>query len=124
MNILVFDSNVVYAKQVCLALKKYVKDASVDMAHNTAVLQHRLKTNCYELVIADVNSAMDTKTAADMLKAASKETPIVVWSAFGGGNAHDSSEMEGVGSSTQFLKKEFDEESIRKVLNEAMGPVG
>lgn len=123
MNILVFDSNVVYAKRVCAALKKHMKDAMVDMAHNTAVLQHRLKTNCYELVIADVNSAMDTQAAAAVLKEASRETPIVVWSAFGGGNAGDSQEMQGVGSSTQFLRKEFDEDALKRVISEAMGPV-
>jgi CheY-like chemotaxis protein len=123
MNILVFDSNVVYAKQVCDALKRHVKDVAVDMAHNTAVLRHRLQHNCYELVIADVNSAMDTQVAADVLKEASRETPIVIWSAYGGGNAGDSQEMEGVGRSTQFLRKEFDEESIKRVLSEAVHPV-
>lgn len=121
MNVLVFDTNVVYAKRVSSLLQNHLKDVSVDLAHNTSVLQHRLSNNCYDLVIADVNSAMDTQMASDMLKKASRETPIVVWSAFGGGEAADSQELDGIGSSTQFFRKEFGEEGLRRVLTEAVG---
>lgn len=118
MNVLVFDSNVVYAKQVACTMGEHLKDAAVYLAHNTAVLQHRLSQRHYDLVVADISSTMDCEVAAGMLKEASKDTPIVVWS--------DVSTLSTIDlckkcHATQVLKKEFSQAGMQEAVTKAFG---
>ncbi len=119
MRFLVFDSNVVYAKRVAELLRQYVKGVEVEMAHNTAVLSHRLDGRCYDLVIADVDTALDTDQAQDVLGKASERMPIIIWSSVHGPAGE--TQIIKKCNATQILQKAFNREDLQHVLAEAVG---
>ena len=78
MNILVFDSNLVYAKKIGEMLEQHVKEAHIFYASDVPVLCRRLATLKLDLILADVFTAFE----ADRLLVELKHThvPVVVWS--------------------------------------------
>jgi DNA-binding NtrC family response regulator len=121
MTILLFDSNVVYAKQVAGEMAKHLNDADIHMAHNTAVLRHRLDNQHYDLVVADISAASDCELAADILREASKSMTIVVWSAVNGADATDVCKKC---HATQILRKEFGIEGMKNAVAKAVRSSG
>ena len=80
MKFLIFDSNRIYAKKVKALLEEHVHGAEVDMAHNVPVLCSRLAANRYDLVLADVDTALDTSSAVRELNRVSVQCKVVLWS--------------------------------------------
>jgi len=119
MRFLVFDSNLVYAKRVVELLELYVKDVEVEVAHNIPVLRHRLAGNTYDLVIADVDTAVDTEQAQEILGKAAERMPIILWSAVCGLTGE--TQVIRKCKATQILQKAFNREDLQHVLAEAVG---
>lgn len=82
MRALLFDPNVVAAKRIGNMIELHAKDAQVDYAPNTAVLQHRLANNHYDLVLADIDTTLDVEGAAELLRAVKEPTHVFLLSQF------------------------------------------
>lgn len=119
MRFLVFDSNVVFAKRVAELLRQYVKGVDVELAHNTAVLSHRIDERTYDLVIADVDTALDIDQAQSVLGKAAERMPIILWSAVRGPVGQ--TQIIQKCNATQILQKAFNKEDLQHVLAEAVG---
>ena len=79
MQVLIVDSNIIFAKRVAKFLKENKKEeVNVEFAQNVPILQRRLRTNNYDYIIADVVSAFDSDGMTDALKTV--QTPTIVWS--------------------------------------------
>lgn len=78
MQILVIDSNLVFAKKVGDFLNQHLKIPSVEYATNGPVLKRRLKDKKYDYIIADVFTAFDSEAMQSTLKHVN--TPMLVWS--------------------------------------------
>jgi len=81
MRFLIFDSNRVYAKKVQALIEEHIKDAEVELAHNIPVLRQRLDGARYDLILADVDTTLDTAAALKELNLVAKKSMVVVWSA-------------------------------------------
>jgi len=78
MRILVFDLNLVFAKQVAKLLENHLRDVTIDFANNQILLSHYLRENCYDLILADIDTAADSESAVELLQ--SMGTLVVLWS--------------------------------------------
>ena len=78
MRILVFDLNLVFAKQVAKLLETHLRDVTIDFANNQILLGHYLRENCYDLILADIDTAADSESAVELLR--SIGTLVVLWS--------------------------------------------
>jgi len=79
LNILVVDSNKVYAKMVCEILNEQLRETSVDIAVNIWELRRRLKGKEYNLVLADLSLNMDGEEMYEELRSMEKSC-VVLWS--------------------------------------------
>jgi DNA-binding NarL/FixJ family response regulator len=119
MRFLIFDSNVVYAKKVANLLRERVLEADVELAHNLSVLTHRLGGLAYDLVIADVDTTMDTELAIAELNRAAERMPVIIWSAIRNGEVMGTRILQRC-NATQVLKKAFATEDIESALNKVV----
>jgi hypothetical protein len=78
MHILVFDLNLVFARQVAKILNAHLKDVQIDFANNLMLLGHNLREYTYDLILADTDTAVDCDMATQLLQ--SVETPVILWS--------------------------------------------
>lgn len=78
MNILVFDTNRVFAKKAASFLIEQLKNAEVDIADNAFILAKRLADITYDVIIADIDTAIDSKNIIKILR--QYKTPVVIWS--------------------------------------------
>jgi CheY-like chemotaxis protein len=120
MRFLIFDSNVVYAKKVANLLRDRVLDAEVELAHNLPVLRHRLEGQIYDLVIADVDTTMDTELATIELNRAAETMPVIIWSAVRGNGDEVGTRILQKCKATQVLRKAFATEDIESALSRAV----
>jgi DNA-binding NtrC family response regulator len=119
MRFLIFDSNVVYAKRVANLLCDRVLGAEVELAHNLPVLQRRLEGEPYDLVIADVDTTMDTELAVLELNRAAARMPVIIWSAIRNGEDMGTRVLQKC-NATQILRKAFATEDIETALSKAV----
>jgi hypothetical protein len=119
MRFLIFDSNVVYAKKVAQLLRDRVLEADVELAHNLSVLNHRLGGPAYDLVIADVDTTLDTDLATAELNRASERMPVIIWSVVRNGDVLGTRILQRC-NATQILKKAFATEDIQSALSQAV----
>lgn len=79
-DILIVDPNKVYARMIKGILMEQLRDPKVDIAVNVHELRRRLKTNKYDLVLADLSIAMDGDEMEKELKGIGKKSTVVAWS--------------------------------------------
>ena len=77
VRILIIDSNIVYAKRIRTALEQYVRDIKIDLANDVFVTQRRLKTNKYDLIIADIVTIANQELMIEELK--HTKAPTIAW---------------------------------------------
>ncbi len=80
MRILLFDLNLVFAKQVAKILDTHLKEAQIDFAHNLMLLSHYIKDRKYDLILADTDTAIDSDMAIEILQ--NTEATVILWSVF------------------------------------------
>jgi len=78
MKVLVFDSNIDFARRAVEFLRENVRDVTADLASNLFVLRKRLQEDTWDFVLADVTAAGFMGDVIDELK--SLQCPVVVWS--------------------------------------------
>ena len=81
MRLLIFDSNKVYANKIKALVEEHVKDAEIELACNIPILRHRLEMTRYDLILADVETALDTDVALALLNGVAKVSMVVIWTA-------------------------------------------
>jgi len=77
MNILVFDSNRVFANHVAERIAGFVPQAFVDTCPNIYILKRRLENKTYDLILADVLSTIDADEVIAVLSEI--KTLVVIW---------------------------------------------
>lgn len=78
MKVLVFDSNIDFARRAVEFLRENVRDVTADLASNLFVLRMRLQEDTWDFVLADVTAVGFMSDVIDELK--SLQCPVVVWS--------------------------------------------
>lgn len=68
MRVLVVDANRAFARKVQDAILKYGRGIEVDIAHSVPVLQLRLSQKSYDLIVADVMTAIDPDELIQVLE--------------------------------------------------------
>ena len=80
MRVLIYDSNLVFARRVSSVIHEHVHNAEVDIAHNVPVLKRRLEENKYDIVLADVDVSVDGVLAKPYLQEArAAGTSVLLW---------------------------------------------
>jgi hypothetical protein len=82
MRVLVFDSNVSFARQAVTFIAENVRDASADLASNLFVLRKRLREQDWDFVLADV-AATGCMTAV-LEELGRVQCPVILWSTLNG----------------------------------------
>lgn len=80
VNILIVDSNKVYAGMIKNILSEQLKEADIDLASNKWELKRRAADH-YDLVLADLSVTMDEDEMREELNKM-LDTTIIVWSMF------------------------------------------
>lgn len=81
MNVLVFDINVVSAKMLAESLSRYLRNVSIEFAHNPWVLRDRLREKKYNLVIADTDAVTEAEEVVSTLRDLPDTTRVYIVSA-------------------------------------------
>jgi hypothetical protein len=81
LSVLIFDTNVVFARRVGEFIEAHVLGARVSYAQNCAVLKGRLAKNWFDLILADPGTAFDPSVASSLLEEVQHElkTIVIVW---------------------------------------------
>jgi len=118
MRVLIVDTNRVFARQICRVLRQHGRGIETDMVDNVHVLRDRLKSNEYDLIIADVMTALNPDDlAAELDKLC---TLKLVWSV-----TPTFAELKHrlAGALSRILPKPVSTEELEKVLEPVLASV-
>jgi len=112
MRILVFDLNLVFANQVAKLLENHLRDVTIDFANNQILLSHYLRENCYDLILADIDTAADSESAVELLH--SMGTLVVLWSVL-----DRRLKFRDTGSNVQMVRKPVELKEVLQLIESA-----
>lgn len=90
LRVLIFDTNIVFARQAGLWLTDLLGDAvTVEYAQNGSVLLRRMRDNTYDCILADPITAFDSDEVEHILHEYKKSAAIIVWSFMNPASGHN-----------------------------------
>lgn len=90
LRVLIFDTNVVFARQAGAWLVDLLGPAvTVEYAQNGSTLLRRMRDNVYDCVLADPITAFDSEEVESILHEYKKTAAIIVWSFMNPASGHN-----------------------------------